>query len=59
VVYYKTVAICWVAGAVLVLYLLQLERDLKCFWTQAFEKPSLEVIILREYMNSTVMTNCK
>jgi hypothetical protein len=57
VVYYKIVAICWDAGAVLVLYRLQLERDSQCFWTQTFEKHCLQVIMLREYMNWTVMTH--
>jgi hypothetical protein len=58
VVYYKTVAICWDAGDLLVLYRLQLERDLQCFLTQTFEKNCLQVIMLREYMNWTVMTHC-
>lgn len=58
VVYYKTVAICWDAGAVRVLYRLQLERDLQCFWTQTFEKYCLQVIMLCEYKNWIVMTHC-
>jgi len=59
VVYYETVTICWAAGAVLVLYRLQLVRDLKRFWTQTFEIHCLHVIMLREYMNWTDMAHCK
>lgn len=58
-VYYKTVANCWDADAILVLYRLQLQRNLKSFWAQTFEINCLQLIMLREFMNWTVVTRCK